>query len=371
MKALFIHDLYDLDAEILGGVQQCSREFLSVVQAAADDVTSLAVTPSGDPLRRLQRRLHLGSYLRYDASALLPRLSDALRRKPTHVFLNRSELLKLAPAIRHIAPESRVVLMSHGNQSGDDLYEVAGPGGSRAHGFARLGATWQLGLDLATEAWHRHRSLDAVCVMSAEEGVIERWLGAKRVIELARLITPDPLPLRPVAKRIGYVGTLDHTPNRVALELLCTEISQCADLDLELRLVGRPSGTGENFARRFSFVRYLGPLDEGALREEAATWSLFVNPVFWLSRGASMKLGQALGWGLPVLTTRSGARGYDFGDTPPPMCGDSPHDFVSRLKQLLTEPALREARVASQLAATAGPARAELARRLHSALILA
>ena len=131
------------------------------------------------------------------------------------------------------------------------------------------------------------------------------------------------------------MGTLDHTPNRVALEKVCAEIERQSVQGLELRLVGRPAVAGEAFAARYPFVRYLGVLDDRTLRCEAAGWSLFLNPIFWLSRGASMKLGQALAWGLPVLSTRSGARGYEWKAGRLPLAADDPVEFVGALGRIL------------------------------------
>jgi hypothetical protein len=274
MKALFVHDAADLDAPIPGGVQLCSREFLAIVTAAAANIQTLAISNSRATALRLRRRLKLGSYLGYDVRALRPALAGALREiGPTHVFLNRSELIRLAPVVKQLSPATQVVVLSHGNQSGDDLYEIAGPAGRRSNRPSRLAATWQLGQDLATEAWHRHRCIDAVAVMSSEEAVLERWLGSRRTVVLPRLISSDPLPWQPRPDRCGYVGTLDHTPNRVALERVCSELDTAGAAPLELRVVGSPAIRGEAIARRFPFVKYLGRLGDDALRAEASTWS--------------------------------------------------------------------------------------------------
>jgi hypothetical protein len=48
------------------------------------------------------------------------------------------------------------------------------------------------------------------------------------------------------------------------------------------------------------------------------TWAIFLNLVFYYSRGVSTKLAKGLGWGIPVLTTPYGNRGYDI-----------PHDMLA------------------------------------------
>jgi hypothetical protein len=370
VKSLFVHNPSDLHSEVPGGVQICSREFLEIIQAASSATELVAVTVSRNPAWRIRRRLGLGSYLLYRPQECEPTLSQALEAvQPTHVFLNKVELMRLAPLVKRLRPQAVVVLMSHGNQSGDDLYEVTGPAGNRNSGLRRIKAVWQLGQDIVTESYHRNRWVDAVCVMSPEEEVLERWLGARRIIVLPQIIRPSPLKWEPVASRIGYVGTLDHTPNKVALEKICEEISRQRVQGLEIRLVGKPAAQGEAFTARFSFVKYLGGLDDESLRKEASGWSLFLNPIFWLSRGASMKLGQALAWGLPVLSTRSGARGYQLEGGQLPVTNDDPVEFVRELGWIVHTPGEPE-RIRAQvnMVAASSPTTNSLGQLLASRL---
>jgi len=370
MNALFVHDPADLDAPVPGGVQLCSRQFLAIVRAASAETRLARVAPTRHPLWRIRRRFGLGSYLFYHPGESHAALAAALADfTPSHVFLNRCELLRLAPVCRQLAPGARIVALSHGNKSGDDLYEITGPGGRVPAGIARTRAIWQLGLDLAAESRARHADLDAVCVMSPEEAVLERWLGARRTVILPRVVESAPVPWAPVRHRVGFVGTLDHTPNRVALESLLDHLGRAPDAAVEVRLVGGPGSAGRALASRYPRVRYLGRLDDAALHAEIAGWSLFLNPVFWLSRGASMKLGQALGWALPVLTTPAGARGYDVAEPVVFVSGTTPAEFVARMCALLADPAALEAARARLLPPRARwPGVAELAAHLQAAL---
>jgi glycosyltransferase involved in cell wall biosynthesis len=368
MNALFLHNPADLDSPIPGGVQLCSREFLEIIRAASTTTTTLlGVSPARDFITRLRRALRLGSYLGFSPGNTCELKTVLKEQSISHVFLNRAELLRFAPVIKQIDPTIQVIVMSHGNQTGDDLYEVSGPARRFGRGLKLASATWKLGMDLQTESWHRHRFIDGVVVMSREEEVLERWLGAQRTVVLPRLITPDFINWSPTAGRCGYVGTLDHTPNRVALEKVCVELDRCGDHRIELRVVGGPVEIGRQFAARFTFVNYLGRLDDDALRTEAATWGLFLNPILWLARGASMKLGMALAWGLPVLTTKTGARGYEWSTGDVPVCADSAANFARELVRLLSDPAaLVRAKHASELAAQSAPKLHDLASRLRT-----
>jgi hypothetical protein len=322
VKALFVYWTRDVDGEPAGGVQLCSREFLRIVESAFDGIAKQPVEYSTRLDHRIRRRLKLGSYIGFDAAAYTARLRRFVTEcGVTHVFLNKSELIRFAPVIKSAMPDVSVIVMSHGNQTGDDLYEVSE--GSKGR-LVTAGETWKLGLDLRTESFLRRRFVDAVCVMSEEEAVLERWLGVQSTFVIPRIIHWRELEWKPVVGRVGLVGTLDHTPNRVALEQLLPRLHQSAPR-LEVQLVGGPEGVGQRFEAKFPNVRYLGRLSEADLSDVVRTWAVVLNPVFWLSRGASMKLGQALSWCMPTVSTVSGRRGYEL----PPNCFVETEDACS------------------------------------------
>jgi len=126
------------------------------------------------------------------------------------------------------------------------------------------------------------------------------------------------------------VGTLAHPPNRVALQRLLPLLEDFPE-EFQVELVGGPTAMGEEFQSRFRRVRYRGRLPEEELGGVAGRWALFLNPLFWLSRGASMKLGRALGWGLAVVTTDSGRRGYKIPDDSVVLCRDDEHAFAEAI----------------------------------------
>lgn len=370
MNALFLHDPADLDAPVPGGVQLCTREFLDVVQAAADRTVLFPVHRSRRLPDRLRRRFSLRPYSLYHPAGDAAALTTVLRENAiTHIFINRTELMRYGAQLKALNPTATIVLMSHGNQSGDDLYEIAGRHGRRNQGAAALRATWHLGRDLVAESRERHRAVDIVAVMSDEEAVLERWLGAARVVVLPRRIEPKPLELRPVSGRVGYVGTLNHTPNLAALQDVGAALQGNLPSPFELRLVGSPETVGRELAARFPFVTYCGRLDDQALAAEASTWSLFLNPILWLSRGASMKLGTGLSWGLPVVSTRSGIRGYEWSDGDVAITDDNAGAFAHEIVRLLSSTAeLKTLATASRVAGQSGPTTALLATRLRGAL---
>ena len=142
------------------------------------------------------------------------------------------------------------------------------------------------------------------------------------------------------------------------------EIRRRGVRDLEVRLVGQTPSIGAEFAALYPFVRYWA-LSERSLRIEAATWAVFLNPLFGLARGASMKLAAGLALGLPVISTRIGARGYDFGGAHFPTTDNSPVSFVDAVLHLISTPdALGAAAETSRRVTASAPTVAEIGRRL-------
>ena len=178
-----------------------------------------------------------------------------------------------------------------------------------------------LGRALLDEREQR-RHLDAVITLAPLDAEIEQWLGARKVFTIPRTITRDRLVLQPVDGRVGCAATLDHPPNSSGLTRLFGALDGKVPANFRLRLVGGPPACGETLVRRYGFVDYLGALDDEALRAEAATWCCFVNPIFVYSKGCSTKLAVALGWGLPIATTRYGARGYRWDERVAPLADD-------------------------------------------------
>ena len=109
-------------------------------------------------------------------------------------------------------------------------------------------------------------------------------------------------------------------------------------------MVGHPESIGKELSKRFPFVIYHGALDTSDLKRVMSHWSLFINPIFWLSKGATMKLADALGAGLPVLSTKLGRRGYDLPEELVFISENNAQSFASMLDRLLACPELLRAK---------------------------
>lgn len=312
MNSLFLTNKNDLYSAISGGVQLCSQEYLEIVRLISTQVKIFDVKVARDLKYRIIRGSGLDYYHLYNVKSYKLQLVEIINKHNIDVvFINKAELIRFSKIIKNVYGEKvKIVLMSHGNETGDFLHELTHPN-SNIRLLKLLKSKIRLGLNLYIESYFRHRYIDLVCAMSIEEESIEKWLGAKNTFFFPRLIEDKNVKRIPVDGRIGFVGTLSHIPNKIALQQIC-EILKNKNFNTELRIVGSGLVEGSALSTKYEFVNYLGRLDDSDLEKEVSTWSCFINPIFWYSRGASMKLAQAIGWHLPVVSTIAGARGYKF-----------------------------------------------------------
>jgi hypothetical protein len=325
MEALFVTLRNDWK-EGGAGVQLCSREYFDTLSAAGFDLTPVRVDYDQRLVTRARRKLSLNPYRHtLDFDAIRGAVAGAIRPQTRFVFVNHASLRPIGEHIRPVLPAScRTVLLSHGLKSVDYLHEIR----SRALiDNAKIGKfdRYRLAEELLEEAGHSAYWDHVFCLSEFEMGV-EKWLGIQHTAFLPRLVQADPLAWNPVEGQMGYVGTLDHPPNREGLVLFLDEMAKLRSPELKFRLVGSPANKGKWFSERYDFVEYLGRLDDDALAAEASTWTCMVHPVFSFAMGASTKLAVAIGWEIPVVTTTMGRRGYVWtegsmriGDTPEAM----------------------------------------------------
>lgn len=367
IPAIFLHHESEL-REGGGGVQLCTREYFATLTKAGFALTPVAMKTS----RRLKNRL--GRYLwpnpyehRYEVSSLHEALDRAKPPAPEFIFLNQRSLGKLLPALRSLYEHSKVVILSHGLESTDYFHELREIGGGPRRTVSVLQTT-MLGARLLSEG-RQAVYIDHVFCLSEFELSLEHWLGVHSASLLPRIVNRKPLDWKPAAGRLGYVGTLDHRPNREALELFLNALAKNGVTDADVRLVGGPPESGEVIARRYPFVTYLGQLDDEKLIAEASSWSCFLHPLFCYARGASTKLAIALGWEIPIVTTRVGARGYSWTAGSLPMA-DDPEAFAKLAILTAREPYRSRARVEAQKVAASSPTADDIATQIRSDLRL-
>jgi glycosyltransferase involved in cell wall biosynthesis len=363
---LFVHHDGHL-GESPGGVQICTREYLDTLESAGFSVTPVALPYASSLMSRIGRRVYGDPYRDHvDVRAALRLIESAGGGSVRHIFLNQHSLGPLAAPL-HRWGKIHVSLLSHGLESVDYLHQLRtaarlGSMGGAARGVAGLGRR------LLAETGH-NREVDHVFCLAPFEAEIERWLGARRVTWVPRTVVPDALDWSPVAERFGFVGRLDHAPNLEGLLLFLDAFRLVAPSGAHVRLSGAPERIGRDLALRYPFVQFLGTLTDDELRQEASTWVAGLHPLFCYARGCSTKLAVLLGWGIPVVTTRAGSRGYTWRDGVLPTA-ETPADFADLVVRLLDTATARAARTQVHRVVASSPNRDQVADLVVQALNL-
>ena len=317
MKALFLsHE--NLLTPGGGGNQICSREYRDVLVAAGFNLQFITHRTDRGLANRLMRKLAPSRYPKLIPEEFWKRVQKvASEVRPEFVFCNFGNFIPVATRLRQMMPKGvKLVLLSHGLASVDDLHRdrVAATSSFGKVHLKRLGPGL-LGSALLTE----RKGLpifDHVFCLAEFEVPINRWLGAHSVSWWPRTRPADqPVDWQPTGEFVGLLGTLDHPPNLEGIHLFCRALADRAGNGPKVRIVTRSSKVGEELAQAYAFVDHLGSLeDQAVLRSEVSRWNAFVHPIFCHAMGCSTKVAIGLGWGLPVLTSAAGVRGYRAGE---------------------------------------------------------
>ena len=366
-KAIFLTHPQALKSEVTGGVQLCSQEFMHVLESMNDLELSTYFVPYTRRIwQRLLIRLRMDNYDFFNVSKESPALINDIRhRKIDIVFMNMSTLIRFAKPLKEdLGSGVKIILLSHGNDSCDFLHLISKP--IRKKFFVRR---WmdkiRLGRLVATESAYRVKWLDAVVSISETEKQMDNWMGARKTSFLPRRLYQDFLPFSAIPGRVGFVGRLDHPPNFQGVSMLLDEMSRQSN-GLNFRLVGAPEKYGKMIQEKFPFVQYLGELSDHKLEEELSSWSFFTNPVWWYSTGSSTKLARAISWGIPIITSHAGMRGYEWKEGKL-LIADSPEEMASQLiRMAMSTESINYWKDQTRLVAVNGLNENQLADRIRS-----
>jgi O-antigen biosynthesis protein len=140
-------------------------------------------------------------------------------------------------------------------------------------------------------------------------------------------------------KDLVFVGAFSHRPNEDAIHFLGGEVMPLIQKEIpgvELLVVGSNAppefaSYAANGVRVLGFVPDLDPI--------MAHSRIFVAPIRFGS-GVNGKIGEALSYGLPVVTTTIGAEGWNFTNGKQVLIADSPSDFAAAVVRLFEDAAL-------------------------------
>lgn len=327
IPALFLHYNNSLD-DVPGGVQLCSKEYFDTLTAAGFSLKTLKVENDRRMSNRVKRKLKPEPYhYTFDPDKAIADIKNALTESVQYIFINQYVLRPLAKVIKeNLGQGIKIVLLSHGLASVDYLHEIRAFKKLSGKDISNTEFNY-LGRQLIEETSHSPY-IDHVFCLAPFEVQIEKWLGAKEVTYIPRTINEPSLEWQPIKGRVGFVGRLDHPPNKEGLLMVLDEIKKIKGNTVELRVVGSPLQEGERLSEEYEFVNYLGELTDEQLREDACTWSAFLHPVFCYAMGCSTKLAVAIGWEIPIISTTTGIRGYIWDEGQIPIA-DDPEYFAN------------------------------------------
>jgi glycosyltransferase involved in cell wall biosynthesis len=329
INALFLTHSNALKSDVTGGVQLCSQEFHHIISLIDDiNLIDYFVPYTKKVTDRLLIRIGFENYSMYNIENDIQSLLEFIKNnKIDVVFINMASMVRYSKKIKQwFGSNIKIILLSHGNHSGDFLHLITKPV-KKVSWLKDLINRIRIGFLITTESEHRVKYLDAVITLSETEKQIENWFGAPISIFMPRRLYTNFLPYSPILGRIGFVGRLDHPPNFQGIQILFDSIQKQDFNKLEIRLVGAPESYGEIIQKKYPFVNYLGELSDEDLEKEVNSWAFLLNPVWWYSTGASTKLAKAISWGIPIVSTTAGKRGYFWKDGELPI-SDTPDDMA-------------------------------------------
>jgi hypothetical protein len=337
-----------------GGVQVCNREYMASLEAAGFQLWPVSYDFQNRIFSRLANRIFPKVTKVAEPPGLFQKVHSAVRRTNAEfIFFGMNVFPELSLKLRRIFPDVRQVLLSHGIESIDFCIEQQIRRRTRTENRYRPVAAQMLGRELFDEVEQR-RWIDAVLTLSPLDAEVEKWLGSRRILWVPRTIMERRLEAQPVDQRVGCVSTLDHPPNSNGLLQLFDALEGKVSRNFRFRLVGSPTSQGSALAERYAFVEYLGALSDEQLRAEAATWCCFVHPLFDYAKGCSTKLAIGLGWGLPVATTKFGARGYLWDEQVLPLA-ETPNELTHNVLMCCTRERFKEHQQATNSIVVSAP----------------
>lgn len=324
-------DLYLNDYPLGAGESGGSRRMLRLLERAPSanrkvlltltDAPALQITmrqgglveinvPKSQPHLRLQRAANARSAVSVNdvlaiegapENALLLRILRALAPKASTIVFEHCYMAGLLPALRASAPQARIVYSSHNQEGVMKADLLSGAGHPDAEVMAQLTAQTEDALLDAADA--------VVCVSAsdAEAMAVRRPGRPAPVVVLNGADVAEP-PARQTADgpfRLAFLGS-GHPPN--VQGLIAFLRGPFANLqNVQLDVIG--GAGGGIYALADGRIRIWGIVDDAQKAEILAQADLAINPSL-SGGGSSLKMGDYLAAGLPVLTTPLGGRGF-------------------------------------------------------------
>jgi glycosyltransferase involved in cell wall biosynthesis len=216
--------------------------------------------------------------------------------------------------------------------------------------FVREEAAARLGLmDCDTVASNRARELktyrdsEGVIVLTSEDRqALESAQGVRAVFTVPIIVPPRARPSIPRAREVLFIGGFKHTPNVDGLLWFANEIwplvlARCPSAQLTVVGSSAPREILDLDGKRNT--RIAGHVPDTAPYIDRAAVS--IAPLRF-GGGMKGKVTEALACGIPVVTTTSGAQGFQMKTGVHALVADDPIGFSDAVIQLLSDEAFAE-----------------------------
>lgn len=197
-----------------------------------------------------------------------------------------------------------------------------------------------------TKAWEvaAYAMADMIIAVSEKDRLLIKQNLPESSVEVIPNVHSVP-PFPDVSKRrygeLVFVGGFRHDPNVDAMEYFCHEVMPrivAAHPEAKLKIIGsHPPQTIYDLASEN--VEVLGFVPDTAEYLESAYIS--IAPLRY-GGGMKGKVGEAMSYGLPVVTTSFGVEGFGLEVGKDVLVGDSPESFAAQVLALLDNPKLHE-----------------------------
>jgi len=182
------------------------------------------------------------------------------------------------------------------------------------------------------------KRFSAVTVCKQED--VSHFSDARRIFVLPNSVVLKPHEqfngVRQPLAVLGMLGDFNHPPNVEGLTWFARQVVPWLlprFPNLQLRVVGRGSdAVTSNLAVRS--VVGLGYVDD--LVAETATWAAMIVPTR-IGGGTHVKVAEAMGRGIPIVTTSHGLRGYDMIPGEHALVGNSVEEFGEGCLRVLSD----------------------------------
>ncbi|MGD1070651.1 MAG: glycosyltransferase [Bryobacteraceae bacterium] len=209
--------------------------------------------------------------------------------------------------------------------------------------LARDPANWELKQQLEkwkrfeTEAWSK---VDGVVTMSAKDAAAVS--GAKSVVVIPNGVDCDrfqPIPGEPEPRRLLFIGSFAHLPNRLALEFFLKEVWPALGPAYTLHVIAGPRPGDYMEIPDQPGVEIEGFVED--VRPAYARAEIVLAPLT-ASAGTNIKVLEAMAMGRVVVSTPAGINGLDLEPGRDLIVTTSASEMAQEIRALAADPARRQ-----------------------------